>query len=78
MKKLLWALSAVLLAGCAAPEYRSPAFKDVDIDGDGIVTWEEYQFYFPSRKRAAFVATDEDEDETLDEGEFDAGIGVEF
>ncbi|HOO77956.1 MAG TPA: hypothetical protein PK636_09335 [bacterium] len=68
----------LLLGACAAPQYRSPAFKDVDVDGDGIVTWPEYQKAFPGKPRNLYLASDEDQDEQLDQSEFELGLGGSF
>jgi hypothetical protein len=71
-------LLGVLLVGCAAPSHQSPSFDEVDVDGDGIVTWPEHERAFPKAGKNAFFATDENLDRTLDRGEFDAGFGLRF
>ena len=56
-----------LFAGTALaqPGMKSTGFAKLDLDGNGVVTWEEYSKAVPNMLRPAFDAMDADKDGKL-------------
>jgi Ca2+-binding EF-hand superfamily protein len=68
--KLMLATTAVL--GLAAPALaETPAFEDVDTDGNGAISLSEVQAVAPEVTEADFDTFDHDDDGALSETEFE-------
>jgi hypothetical protein len=74
----VWAIALFVLAGCASATKARKAFDDADADGNGHITWEEYKAAFPRDERNGFIAIDENRDDRLEIGEWEAGVGYRF
>jgi len=76
----LWSAIFILglLSGCASTPNVDLDFTEADVDGDGFVTWREYQTHFPKRDRKTFLKFDQNRDNKLDISEWRGGIGYNF
>lgn len=85
MKKFVFFLSLILvvglISGCASqpkhhkeklpdPKGFNAHFPDMDSDGDDLVSWTEFQTYFPQAVPEAFKATDLNGDGNIDHDEW--------
>ena len=85
MKNFIFFLSLVLvvglISGCASqsqhhkdklpdPKSFNAHFPDMDSDGDDLVSWTEFQEYFPQAVPEAFKATDLNGDGNIDHDEW--------
>ena len=85
MKKFVFFLSLILavgtLSGCASqsqhhkdalpdPKGFNAHFPDMDSDGDELVSWTEFNGYFPQAAPEAFKATDLNGDGNIDHDEW--------
>ena len=85
MKKFVFFLSLILvigmLSGCASktqyhkqelpdPKGFNAHFPDMDSDGDGLVSWTEFNDQFPQAPPEAFKATDLNGDGNIDHDEW--------
>ena len=85
MKQILIALALTLtlglVLGCAEkekfhqtdlPDPRSynACFRDIDTNEDGMVTWEEFEAYFPQAEPRVFEILDINEDKVVDHEEW--------
>lgn len=73
IKRFMLAIAAVifLASNSLAADY-SGHFGDMDADGDGIVTWQEFQGHFPQAEEQAFAGADADRSNGLDHDEWHA------
>lgn len=52
------------------PKSYQAHFQEVDSNGDGIVTWEEFEDYFPEAELRAFEILDTNKDKVVDHDEW--------
>jgi hypothetical protein len=52
------------------PKSYEAHFQEVDSNSDGIVTWEEFEDYFPEAETRVFEILDTNEDKVVDHDEW--------
>jgi hypothetical protein len=85
MKRIIIALPLIVVLGlsfgCAKkqkfhqtdlpdPESYVACFRDIDTDGDGTVTWEEFKGHFSQAEPRVFEILDVNEDKAVDHDEW--------
>lgn len=72
MRKIL---AAAAIVAFASPAFAQLDFDAVDVNADGVVTWEELQAAVPDATEEQFQAADLDGSGDLDREEFSALLG---
>ncbi len=76
---ILIAITAtVFIAGCASTPPPDDTFNCIDTNSDCSITWEEYKVFKPAAKKSGFFKSDQNNDEKLDVGEWNLGLGATF
>ena len=65
-------LAGLIVFAFAASAGADEKFTQMDKDGNGQVTWEEFQAVYPNMKRPAFEAVDTDKSNGISHEEWDA------
>lgn len=68
MKRML--LTAAIILAAATSAQADDKFGTMDTDGNGVVSWEEFQKAYPQMRKPAFDAVDTDGDGSMTHDEW--------